>query len=115
MRIYRKRRGNRFYLYGQESYRVPGRKSPKTRSWYIGPEDGLEREARALAVAERFAAKMDAWQRENVGETGAERKAREAEEARFKPAEFLEKTQSTPAEQSGGGEANQGEEKSPAD
>lgn len=119
MRIYLKRRGKRFYLYGQESYRVPGQKSPRTRSWYIGPaRDVEEREARALATAERQGTKIDEWQRREFGQTAQERKDREAEEARFKPSEFLEKTQtgqSVSPEQSNGGGPSQGEEKGPAD
>lgn len=38
MRIYRKRRGNRWYLYAQESVRVGNRVTTPTR--YIGPADG---------------------------------------------------------------------------
>ncbi len=112
MRIYLKRRGKRVYLYGQESYRVPGRKSPKTRSWYIGPaEDAQEREDRALAVAERRASKIDEWQRKELGETAQERRDREAEEARFNPAKFLEETRSV---SKSGSEPGRAQEKSPA-
>jgi hypothetical protein len=77
-------RGRR-YRYQQHSYRDDtGRVRTETK--YLGPVDGFVRrqsgtpEDRALAVAEREAAKVDAYQRATFGETGQERKDREAKE-----------------------------------
>jgi hypothetical protein len=77
-------RGRR-YRYQQHSYRDnTGRVRTETK--YLGPVDGFVRrqsgtpEDRALAVAEREAAKVDAYQRSAFGETGQERKDREAKE-----------------------------------
>jgi hypothetical protein len=68
----------RRYRYSQTSKRVDGR--VKTTSVYLGPADGERRRERALASAQRQADAIDAYQRATFGETGQERKDREAKE-----------------------------------
>jgi hypothetical protein len=82
----------RRYRYLQRSYRVG--KKVRTESLYLGPADGgivqsivdfvgaqrTSAEDRALATAERQAARIDEEQRAMFGETAAERSDRERQE-----------------------------------
>lgn len=82
----------RRYRYLQRSYRVG--KKVRTESLYLGPADGgivqsiidfvgaqrTSAEDRALATAERQAARIDEEQRVMFGETAAERNDRERQE-----------------------------------
>jgi hypothetical protein len=80
---------NRRYLYREE--RVREGRRVRSISTYLGACD--PRQERAIASADRQAAKTDAYQREHFGETGQERADREKEEAQFSPEAFLEATQ----------------------
>ena len=92
------RKNGRRYRYLQWSKRIPGRRTPKTYSVYLGPADSFEeRQDRALLVAERAAERCDAWQREHLGETAAERDARERSAREFNAERFLDET-SEPAQ-----------------
>jgi hypothetical protein len=79
-------RKNRRYLYRETRWRE-GRRV-RSRSDYLGPLDSSaagarpfdEAQDRAMAVAEREAAKVDAYQRAMFGETGLEKSQREQRE-----------------------------------
>jgi hypothetical protein len=79
-------RKNRRYLYRETRWRE-GRRI-RSRSEYLGPLGDLsgasrafdEAQDRAMAVAEREAAKIDAYQRGNFGETAFERSQRQQRE-----------------------------------
>lgn len=73
----------------------------------LGGVSADDRQDRALATAERVAAKIDAYQRATFGETGEERAARETKENQFDQEKFLEETQATPdkADTTGKGES----------
>jgi hypothetical protein len=97
VRIKRNRKTGKIYRSLEERYRENGR----VRSRYIRSlsNDKFERsQDRAMALAERAAAKIDAYQRAHFGETGAERAAREAEAAKFSQSEFLAETQAPAAD-----------------
>jgi hypothetical protein len=66
----------RRYRYLETRWREAGR--VRSRSEYLGRVDVIRE--RALAVAEREAAKVDDYQRKEFGETGLERKEREERE-----------------------------------
>lgn len=85
---YMTKRGRR-YAYLQRSYRVPGRRTPKTDTKYLGRDDGF---ARSMATLERENKALDEWQRKTFGETGAERQAREQQERQFSQEKFLQDT-----------------------
>lgn len=94
-------KGGRQYRYAQRSVRVPGRRTPKTLSVYLGPVGGYKRrrgvvktllglpdadwqatffgtpEDRAANIAERYATKVEQGQREKFGGTPDELRERE--------------------------------------
>jgi hypothetical protein len=96
-RIVTRANGKR-YLYNEERYRQGGKVKSRSRS--LGPVDGnarkprrgggsllaflhaqrLSPEDRALAVAEKAAARTEQYQREVFGETGPERAERERQQ-----------------------------------
>src|SRR4051812_45391289 len=64
----------RRYRYLQRSFRVPGRRTPKTESKCLGPMDGgydAKRE-RALRAADKATEKLEAEQRRDFGGTAQE-------------------------------------------
>ena len=92
------------YLYRQTNVRVG--KKVRSIMEYIGTTSGCapggvtDRHDRALAMAERMAKEMDAYQRATFGETGEERASREAKEMQFDQHKFLEDTQTPDAKES---------------
>jgi hypothetical protein len=90
LRIKTIKKNGRSYRYLYREERVREGKRVRSISTYLGACD--PRQDRAIASADRQAAKTDAYQREHFGETGQERADREAA-AQFSQESFLEATQ----------------------
>ncbi|WP_142250907.1 hypothetical protein [Bradyrhizobium sp. UNPF46] len=106
MRIYIKYRNGRGYYYAQETIYVPGRKSPRTPTRYIGPVDGVRRQRKDPFALEPGEVAADEAMRKYSEELLA--KDKEEKPELWSQAKFLEQTagsEKSPAS-SGTSEAN---------
>jgi hypothetical protein len=97
-------KNGRSYSYRYRQTNVRMGKKVRSKMEYLGRAStssfgGMsadDRQARALATADRMAAEMDRYQRATFGETGEERAARDAKGENFNQETFLEETQGAP-------------------
>jgi len=98
IRTKRQRKNGKVYVYRVREERYWDAAAKKVRSRYLGRvDDADEAMERALRSAERQAREVDDYQREQFGETGAERATRETNERQWSQEKFLEETKG-PAE-----------------